>query len=199
MLVNLEALWTLFVVILWAGAAYGEQVPFTRISDSSQGKDVTAGVDLDLDGWDLDIGPPANSTDNLVFDTVSSLLQHWPNTRYRNGHTLVPGTIPPGTLLYHGTSTPHIPSVPEWLATDPEHSYLFCRTFVRNSTADGCWHLTLSTTRTLRILYFDGSSAAKMGGGPMDSQDVLLWGRVREESGLTVILIYKHPVARDKA
>lgn len=43
---------------------------------------------------------------------------------------------------------------------------------------DGCWHLTLVVTRPLNVLYFDGSSAAKMDGGPMDSQDIVSWGKV---------------------
>ena len=36
-------------------------------------------------GWDLNTFPSPYSTDNLIFDTAASLLQHWPNTRYRNG------------------------------------------------------------------------------------------------------------------
>jgi hypothetical protein len=35
--------------------------------------------------WRFDEGPSENATGNLIFDTVHSLLQHWPNTRYRNG------------------------------------------------------------------------------------------------------------------
>jgi hypothetical protein len=35
--------------------------------------------------WRFDEYPPENATGNLIFDTVHSLLQHWPNTRYRNG------------------------------------------------------------------------------------------------------------------
>src|SRR6188768_2109560 len=35
--------------------------------------------------WDLGAEPNPNSTSRWVFDTVNSLLQHWPNTRYRNG------------------------------------------------------------------------------------------------------------------
>jgi hypothetical protein len=35
--------------------------------------------------WRLDEYPPENATGNLIFDTVHSLLQHWPNTRYRHG------------------------------------------------------------------------------------------------------------------
>lgn len=57
------------------------------------------------------------------------------------------------------------------MATDPEHSLLFCR--------EDCWHLTLITARPLKVLYFDGSSAAKMEGGPMDSQDIVAWGEIK--------------------
>ena len=35
--------------------------------------------------WGLDNPPNPNDTDHLVFETVHSLLQHWPNTRIRNG------------------------------------------------------------------------------------------------------------------
>lgn len=35
--------------------------------------------------WDLNLEPNVNSTGHLIFDTVSAFLQHWPNTRYRNG------------------------------------------------------------------------------------------------------------------
>jgi hypothetical protein len=91
------------------------------------------------------------------------------------GHNIIPGIVAPGTLLYHGRSDPQIPTIPDWTATDPEHSYLFCR------GESNCWHLTLVATRPLQILYFDGSSAAKMRGGPMDSQDILLWGEIKPD------------------
>src|SRR5271155_4744659 len=90
------------------------------------------------------------------------------------GHNIVPGKIPIGTPLYHGTRN-EIPRTPEWIATDPEHSYCFC---LRTQQHSGCWQLTLVTTRPLKVLYFDGSSAARMLGGPMDSQDILIWGEV---------------------
>ena len=41
--------------------------------------------DFDLSLWDFDKPPSANATGHFVFETVNSLLQHWPNTRYRNG------------------------------------------------------------------------------------------------------------------
>ena len=39
----------------------------------------------DAMGWNLNKLPNPNDTDHLVFETVHSLLQHWPNTRMRNG------------------------------------------------------------------------------------------------------------------
>ena len=91
----------------------------------------------------------------------------------------MPGTIPIGTLLYHSTTIEDIPISPEWTATDPEHSYFFC--FLRTKDSKGCWHLTLITSRPLKVLYFDGSSAAKFVGGSMDSQDILTWGEAKPE------------------
>ena len=37
--------------------------------------------------WRLDEPPNVNSTGHLVFETVNSLLQHWPNTRMRTGES----------------------------------------------------------------------------------------------------------------
>ncbi|KIK89942.1 hypothetical protein PAXRUDRAFT_152067 [Paxillus rubicundulus Ve08.2h10] len=122
--------------------------------------------------WNMYGLPNSNATSHLVFETVNSLLQRWPNTRMRNGHTMVPGTIPKGTLLYHGTYQNELPPGPEWTATDPEHSIVFCK----GEPEEGCWHLTLATTRPLKVVYFDGSSAAKVHYGSMDAQDLIIWG-----------------------
>ncbi|KAG9314912.1 hypothetical protein JVU11DRAFT_4020 [Chiua virens] len=132
----------------------------------------------DPEEWSLDKLPNPNATDHLVFETVHSLLQHWPNTRMRNGHTIVPGTVPTGTLLYHGRDNNKLPANPDWFSTDPEHSYYFCgrRGIVNPDHLQGCWHLTLATTRPLKVLYFDGNSAAKIPSGTMDAQDLLVWG-----------------------
>ncbi|KIK58115.1 hypothetical protein GYMLUDRAFT_45667 [Collybiopsis luxurians FD-317 M1] len=167
-------------------------------------------IDDENDSWDLSVPPNENATGHLVFETVHSLMQHWPNTRYRNGHSLVPGTVPAGTVLYHGRSDSNTPTKPEWLATDPEHSYMFCRSpgggrgrgpgrvsgtakeveregrretklkegQDEDKQEEGCWMLVITTTQPLSILYFDGSSAAKMRDGAMDSQDILAYGEV---------------------
>ena len=155
--------------------------------------------DGDIAEWNLDKVPNPDITDHLVFETVYSLLQQWPNTRMRNGerserlpgsllntcplagHNIVPGSIPKGTILYHGTSRQEIPQGPEWVATDPEHSYLLCRDWFDHSQ-QGCWHLTLATTRPLKVVYFDGSSAAKIPYGSLDTQELIAWGRTGDGS-----------------
>jgi hypothetical protein len=69
--------------------------------------------------------------------------------------------------------------VPEWTATDPEFAFEFCRdSSTANDSIAGCWQLTLVTTRPLKVLYFDGNSAAQMGDGPLDAQDLLIFGKV---------------------
>ncbi|KAF5341943.1 hypothetical protein D9611_001255 [Ephemerocybe angulata] len=155
-----------FLALPYAAAVLGAQIPlkdpFSREPWRSAGR--AAGSAR----WRFDVEPSPNATENYVFETVASLLQQWPNTRYRNGN-IVPATIPVGTLLYHGTDKEKVPDNPNWVATDPEHSFLFCRTVEEGK---GCWHLTLAATRPLNVLYFDGSSAAKMP-GTMDAQDVL--------------------------
>ncbi|KAI0060146.1 hypothetical protein BV25DRAFT_1807890 [Artomyces pyxidatus] len=114
--------------------------------------------------------PHPDSTDHFIFDTVSSLLQRWPNTLYRNGHTVVPVTMPIGTVLYHGRITNDVPTVPDWTSVEFDHAYIYCR--------DGpCYIVSLMATRDLRLAHFDGTSAAKMGTGTLDSQDVLTWGK----------------------
>ncbi|CAE6481521.1 unnamed protein product [Rhizoctonia solani] len=88
-----------------------------------------------------------NTTAHLIFNSVSSLLQHWPNTIYRNGHTFVPCTVPTGTLLYHSRPSFDPPPSPEFFAFDVDHS------------------------RDLKLGYFDGTSAAMLE-GPRDLQDI---------------------------
>lgn len=64
-----------------AGAALAVLTHF-----SAHAAQIPLRADLDAaDSWDLNAAPNINATGHLVFDTVSSFLQHWPNTRYRNG------------------------------------------------------------------------------------------------------------------
>jgi hypothetical protein len=141
--------------------------------------------------------PNPNATDHIIFNSVNSLLQRWPNALRRNGascfmrhfrprrllshvkllrtpgHSIVPATIPKGTILYHGRADPEIPVSPDWLAFDFDHAYLFCR--------ESCHVISMQAMRDLRLVYFDGLSAAKYKDGTLDSQDVILWGRPRPD------------------
>ena len=42
--------------------------------------------------------------------------------------------------------------------------------------------ISLQAKRDLRLVYFDGASAAKMKDGPLDSQDIIAWGRLRPDN-----------------
>ncbi|KAK0203741.1 hypothetical protein DFS33DRAFT_1431675 [Desarmillaria ectypa] len=165
------------LVLPVARSAYAVQIPFHLKPALQKEAEFPLPVDASSTNWDFNVKPSVNSTSHLIFDTVSAFLQHWPNTRYRNGHNLIPGIVPVGTLLYHGRGDSNIPTVPQWTATDPEHAHPFCR----GSPETGCWQLTLITTRPLNVLYFDGSSAAKMKGGPMDTQDIVAWRKLVPE------------------
>ncbi|KAF8604154.1 hypothetical protein BDV93DRAFT_441154 [Ceratobasidium sp. AG-I] len=123
--------------------------------------------------------PSSDSSDNLIFFRLATLLQHWPNTRYPLGQSVVLGTIPIGTTLYHGRPNPNIPSAPDWLSFDPESSVLF----MRGTTTSRL--MTFSTIRKLRVLYFDGASAAKLTTGSLDTHEMLI-GFGRATGNITV-------------
>lgn len=165
------------LVLPAVGSVYAAQIPFHLKAALQKEAELPLPVDEFSTKWDFNVKPSVNSTSHLIFDTVSAFLQHWPNTRYRNGHNLIPAIVPVGTLLYHGRSDSNLPTVPQWTATDPEHAHPFCR----GSLETGCWQLTLISTRPLNVLYFDGSSAAKMQGGPMDTQDIVAWRKLVPE------------------
>ena len=98
---------------------------------------------------------------------------------FPSGHSIVPGIIPKGTLLYRGSNDDKLPTIPDWVAMDPEYAYIFCsdNSPPASIRLPGCWHLILVTTRPLKVVYFDGSSAAKLPYGPLDTQDLLAWGK----------------------
>ncbi|KZO92924.1 hypothetical protein CALVIDRAFT_519719 [Calocera viscosa TUFC12733] len=128
--------------------------------------------------------PDPDATGHLLFDTAVNLLKHWSNAYHRNGHNVVSVAIPPGTLLYHGRAKlfyhsqggiydpTEPPTGPEWLTPDEDHALYF-------SAWEG--HLyTYTATRELRLLYFDGTSAAVLPTGTQDTQDVIIYGNVTE-------------------
>ncbi|KAJ7233840.1 hypothetical protein B0H12DRAFT_165733 [Mycena haematopus] len=99
-------------------------------------------------------------------------MQLWPGTVVVQGHSFAPCTIPVGTVFYHGRANESVPTVPEWLAFDFEHSYFF-------AWGQDPHVLTLVTKRELRILDFDGLSAHLS----TESQSIIMYGEVH--SGTT--------------
>jgi len=85
------------------------------------------------------------------------------------GHTVVPVTIPAGTMLFYGNDSDVSPPALDWLAFDFELSYHFCRT--------DCYVTSYMTLRPLHLLYLDGASASKVQDGALDVQDILIWGK----------------------
>jgi len=75
---------------------------------------------------------------------------------------------------------PKIPTALDWVATEPDHSMLFCL----GADESGCWHVTFAVTRPMKVLYFDGSSAALMSEGSMDTQDLMAWSEMKPEWAL---------------
>ncbi|KAJ7168171.1 hypothetical protein C8R43DRAFT_1157818, partial [Mycena crocata] len=91
-------------------------------------------------------------------------------------HSIVPGILHPYTLLYHAREDPLLPPFPEWIAWDPEISYAIM------VPRGGQTHLvTCRTTRTAKILYFDGMSAY-WGSGWLHSQHMFGYGMSKNGS-----------------
>jgi len=111
-----------------------------------------------------------SSSSPLIFHSFASLLQTWANNIFPAGHTIASCTIPAYTILYHARADDKAPPPsPEWLAFDQEMSYAIF------GIAPKAHMLTFRTTRDVKCMYFDGSSAALMNDGSMDSQMVFLY------------------------
>jgi hypothetical protein len=54
----------------------------------------------------------------FVFDSVYSLLKQWPSNYAPNGHSVVPATVAPNTLLYHAQKAHAEPKNPVFFAFD---------------------------------------------------------------------------------
>lgn len=105
----------------------------------------------------------------LIFHSTFSLLQQWPNTLFPAGHTIAPCKIPPNTNLYHARPNDTFPPSPEWFAFDSAMAYHIRGTFPDSHL------LTFRTTKEVKCLYFDGTSAALEYDGSMDSQMLFLY------------------------
>jgi hypothetical protein len=84
------------VLISLFGPVYSQQLYVDTVKWGDGQQDVTQSPNLRNQ---LNESNALGETDNLVFTTIASLLQQWPNTRFRNGHTIAKGTIAVGTVL----------------------------------------------------------------------------------------------------
>ncbi|KAJ3487463.1 hypothetical protein NLG97_g6404 [Lecanicillium saksenae] len=66
-----------------------------------------------------------------IFNGVHSVARLWGTAVHHNGFSFIPGVVPAGTLLYHGSGRPQIPGGREWLAFEVEHAELFTKRFLR--------------------------------------------------------------------
>ncbi|KZT65046.1 hypothetical protein DAEQUDRAFT_717165 [Daedalea quercina L-15889] len=150
----------LYALSVVSGVCAYDQVPMLRHPGPQH-------ASLSARPWDE--RPSEDATGNLIFQALASLLQLGPNSKYKNGHSIVRASIPAGTLLYHGRPVKDLPTR-DWIAFDPEHSHVFAAG--PNGTL-----FTFMTTRPLQLLFFDGCSGNKFD-GVVDTQDALFWGKV---------------------
>ncbi|KAF8535396.1 hypothetical protein BDD12DRAFT_695320, partial [Trichophaea hybrida] len=114
---------------------------------------------------------------SFIFTSLHGILRQAPNTFSPNGFSILPGTVPAYTNLYHARKdSGDIPKI-EWVAFDAEMSY-----GIMGGRGGETWLHTYVTTRDVRVLVFDGMSAALGGSGTMDSQSVFLYGEVKNET-----------------
>jgi hypothetical protein len=114
---------------------------------------------------------------SFIFTSLHGLLRQLPNTLSPNGFSLAVGTIPAYTILYHARKDAGaIPRI-DWLAFDAEMSY-----GIMGGQRGDTWLHTFATTRSVKVLVFDGMSAAIRTGGTLDSQMLFLYGKVPDEA-----------------
>ncbi|KAJ6023702.1 hypothetical protein N7540_004499 [Penicillium herquei] len=108
----------------------------------------------------------------FVFDSVYSLLKQWPNNYAPNGHSVIPATVAPNTLLYHARTAHGKLKSPTFFAFDAEMSLA-----IHGSIGTPVLH-TMTTTKQLRVIYLDGHSATLTTTGTLDSQMAIIGNHV---------------------
>lgn len=104
-----------------------------------------------------------------IFSSINGLFEQWANTFFPNGHTIAACEVPTHTLFYHGRHDTDTPPSPEFLAFDVEMAY-----GIMGNLPDSRM-LTYRTTRPVKCLYFDGTSANLMSAG-VEAQMTFLYG-----------------------
>lgn len=60
-----------------------------------------------------------------IFNSIHAAMRQWGSSLEHNGMSAFVASVPAGTLLYHGTSSPYRINGTQWLAFEPEHSLIF--------------------------------------------------------------------------
>ncbi|CEL02162.1 hypothetical protein ASPCAL03334 [Aspergillus calidoustus] len=142
--------------------------------------------------------PPLNNA-NHIFNAIHSSTRQWGASIHHNGMSFFLATVPAGVRLYHGNADPTPIRDIGWMALEPEHAMVFARprphrprdgpppdpsqnVLQQGALSEGAeretetgWLHTYDTTRELRLLYIDGTSAGKSKIGTLDLQDRVLF------------------------
>ncbi|KAL2849924.1 hypothetical protein BJY01DRAFT_245720 [Aspergillus pseudoustus] len=128
---------------------------------------------------------PLNNA-NHIFNAIHASMRQWGSSIHHNGMSFFLASVPEGTRLYHGNADSNPIQEIGWMAFEPEHAMVFARPPRRGPDDDNHqqvtlgqdgersasgWLHTYKTTKNLRLLYIDGTSAGKSRIGTLDSQD----------------------------
>ncbi|KAL3493283.1 hypothetical protein BJX62DRAFT_249691 [Aspergillus germanicus] len=143
------------------------------------------------------IQPPLQNA-NHIFNAIHASMRQCGSSIHHNGMSFFLATVPAGTRLYHGNPDPDPIRDIGWMAFEPEHAMVFARPRrprdgppppvqdqnvpqqeilnegMEQETESG-WLHTYETSRELRLLYIDGTSAGKSRIGTLDLQDRVLF------------------------
>ncbi|KAL3463547.1 hypothetical protein BJX64DRAFT_298925 [Aspergillus heterothallicus] len=131
---------------------------------------------------------------NHIFNAIHASMRQWGSSIHHNGMSFFLASTPAGTRLYHGNADANPIQEIGWMAFEPEHAMVFARPPRRGPKDDdnrprqevlgqenleqdraNGWLHTYQTTRELRLLYIDGTSAGKSRIGTLDLQDRIVF------------------------
>lgn len=118
----------------------------------------------------------------FIFNSLFGLLKQWPNTLHPTGHSIVPVSIEPQTLLYHARPDAQLPSSPDWFGLSPEVGFSLPQ---MAPSGEPTYMLTYRATRPLQALVFDGLSAfpTKLDVGWLDNVATFIYGAGQRDTG----------------
>ncbi|GAB1197244.1 hypothetical protein APSETT444_006536 [Aspergillus pseudonomiae] len=121
-------------------------------------------------------------------------MRLWGSSLHHNGMSFFLATVPEGIQLYHGNARSDPIEKIGWMAFEPDHAMVFARPSRRPSpdilgdrhlqhamaaedtpVDDSGFLHTFLTSKELRLVYIDGTSAGKSQIGTLDSQDRILF------------------------